>query len=238
MRSIASTMFICVAACGGSGGGLDPGAGNDGGAGTKTLTVVGTTRAEPNLTNAQGNGEFTTTFSVRVTLDTATVTTGTVEMTSISGKIALTFAKDGENAGRWVGTAPGYDEVYVMDVTSGPDSVTGVRVDGPDVHTFSAPTAGATMDSTQPMDIAWTRDDAAETAALRTEVIDALSITDTGTYQLPAGSLRAEKDKTRENTIRIARTNRVTPVGAAGASEMSVTIGNRITILAQPNPAL
>lgn len=232
---LASTMFV-FAACGGSS--LDPGAGNDGGSGTKTLTVVGTMRAEPNLVNAQNFGEFTTAFSVRVTLDTQTVSTGTVEVTSISGKIPLTFVTNGENAGRWVGSAPGYDEVYVMDVTSGPDSVTGVRVDGPDIHTFTSPVANATMDSTQPMDITWTRDDTADTTSLRTDAIDALSITDTGTYQLQAGLLRAEKDKARENTIRITRTNRVTPVGAAGASEMSVVIANKITVLAQPNPAL
>jgi hypothetical protein len=235
MKHAFDSIMFMFAACGGSGKATDPGAGNDGGSGTKTLTVVGSARAEANLVNAQNFGEFTTRFDVHCTLNGIDVTAAAVTMTSTSGVVTLTHDGNGD----WVGTSPAFDEVYILDITAGADTVTGVRVDGPDIHTFTAPTAGASVDSTMPLDIAWSRDDTADTAAIRTGILDqGLSITDSGAYQLPAGSLRAERDQVRENSIRITRTNRVTPVGAAGGSEMSVSISNSINVLAKPNPAL
>ncbi len=140
--------------------------------------------------------------------------------------------------GRWSGNAPGYDEVYVLDVTSGPDTVTGVRVDGPDIHTFTKPTDGTAVDSTMPLDLAWSCNDTADTTSLRTDLIDNLSIATGASYTLPPGSLRAERDRTRQNQIEITRVNRVTPVGAAGGSELSVSITNDLDVLVQANPAL
>ena len=52
-------------------------------------------------------------------------------------------------------------------------------------------------------------------ATIRTDVIDTLAIPDTGDYALAAGGLKAERDKVKQNTIRLTRTNRVTPAGAA-----------------------
>jgi hypothetical protein len=50
-------------------------------------------------------------------------------------------------------------------------------------------------------------------------------------------SLRSSKDRSQANTIRLTRTNRVTPTGAAGGSELSVSIENEIDTVAQINPA-
>lgn len=97
--------------------------------------------------------------------------------------------------GRWVGTAAGYDEVYVLDVRSGDDSVEGVRVDGPDIHVFTAPTAGLTVDSTMPLRVMWDADQTADSASIDTEELDRVSISDTGDYTLAAGALKAERDK-------------------------------------------
>jgi hypothetical protein len=141
-------------------------------------------------------------------------------------------------AGRWEATAPGYDEVYILDVESGPDNVHGVRVDGPDIHVFTAPTAGASVNSTLVVPIAWDRQDSAQSASIDTDNVDHLSISDTGTFSLPAGSLKAEKDTVHSNTIKIERTNRVTPAGAQGGSELTVSVENEIDVIVQPNPAL
>ncbi len=235
---LASTSSVLVvfsfAACGGRD--LDPGAGDDPGGGTSTLTVEGSVSAQARVTNARTPGDYDTALSVRVGLGGQTVTTGTVTMTSAGGKIALTFNPEG--GGRWEATAAGYDEVYILDVVSGTDQVSGVRVDGPDIHVFDAPTAGAAVDSTIALPVTWTCEDTADSAWIRAEQVDWLSIPDSGGYSLAAGALKAERDKAKTNNIRLKRSNRVTPRGAAGGSELSVSIENEVEVLAMANPAL
>lgn len=224
-----------ASACGGSD--LDPGAGDDPGHGTSTLLVNGDINARPRLTNAREPGDFDTELSVRVMLNQLPLTAGTVTVTSASGKFPLAYSPD---PGRWEGTAAGYDEVYVLDVVSdtGADSVEGVRIDGPDIHVFTAPTAGATVDSTMPLRLTWDSDQTADSASVDTDQLERVAIPDTGEYMLSGGALKAEKDKAIENSIELSRTNRVTPAGALGGSDLSVRIENRITVIAQPNPAL
>lgn len=224
-------LLVALSACGGSD--LDPGAGDDPGTGTSTLTVDGSVTANARLANARTSGEFDTDFSVRIQLNGVSVTQGTVTMTSSSGTVVLAY--DQENNGRWRGNGAGYDEVYILDVDSGLDYVHDVRVDGPSIHTFSEPVAGATVDATMPLMVKWNQDNA-DTAAVDAENIDRISIPDTGSYSISPGALKSEKAKARENQIRITRTNRVVPAGAAGASEMTVSVENEITVVAQPNP--
>lgn len=229
MKSIC--LLVALTACGGSD--LDPGAGDDPGTGTSTLTVDGSVSANPRFSNARTSGEFETDFSVRIQLNGQNVTQGTVTMTSSSGTVVLAYDQD--NNGRWRGNGAGYDEVYILDVDSGLDYVHDVRVDGPSIHTFKEPIAGATVDATMPLMVKWNEDNA-DSAAIDAENVDRIAIPDTGSYSVSPGALKSEKDKARENQIRLTRTNRVVPGGAAGGSELSVSIENEITVVAQPNP--
>lgn len=227
-------MFAFLAACGG-GSVLDPGAGSDPGGGTSTLFVDGNVSARPRLTNGQSAIDFDTTFSVRVMLGQQAVTGGSVKVTSNSGDFLLTYRPQ-EN--RWEGIASGYDEVYILDVESGADKVTDVRVDGPDIHVIKKPTTGATVDSTLPLEVTWASDNTADSAWIDAEEIDDIAIPDSGKYMLAGGALKAEKDQARVNRVRVGRSNRVVPSGATGGSEMTVEIENSIEVVAQPNPAL
>jgi hypothetical protein len=226
---LASTMLLWgVAACGG--GELDPGAGNAAGDGNRTLTVDGIAHASPHQINARLSADFDTEFSVRVSLAGQTVTTASVAITSSTGKIALTLRGDG----RWSGASPGYDQVYVLDAVSGGDTVERVRVDGPDIHVFSQPTEGETVDATEPLALAWSRDAPADATTLRAEDTDALTIADTGSYALAAGSLKTEQSQLRPNTLRLTCTNRIVPAGAAAGSSWTVAIDNAINVVARP----
>jgi hypothetical protein len=227
--SLASTLLFGFAACGGSD--LDPGSGDDPGSGTSTLQVNGSVRAEPRLTNARNGGEFTTEISVRIQLNGQDVTAGSVTVTSSSGGVVLAY--DGN--GRWRGDGIGYDEVYVLDVDSGNDNVHDVRVDGPSIHVFAEPQAGANVDASMPLLVKWSSK-GADSASVDAENLDRISVDDTGSYMLAAHALKSEKDKPRENQITIARTNRVTPAGATAGSELSVTIENDLTVIAMPDP--
>lgn len=234
MKSVflASSLLLGFTAC--SGSELDPGSGNDPGTGTSTLQVNGSVRAEPRLTNARTNAEFNTEINVRIQLNGQNVTTGSVTMTSSSGTVVLAYSD--MDGGRWRGTGAGYDEVYVLDVDSGNDNVHDVRVDGPGIHTFKEPTAGATVDATMPLMVKWSSD-GADSAAIDAENLDKVSIEDTGSYMLAANALKSEKDKPKENQITIGRTNRVVPAGATAGSELAVSINNDLTVIAMPNPA-
>lgn len=234
MKLLLTSLLLGFAACGGTGSDLDPGAGNDPGTGTSTLQLEGSVRAEPRLSNARAALDFDTEISVRVLLNSTPVTTGYVQVTSAGGTLQLAY--DGN--GSWRGGGVGYDEVYILDIESGTDNVVGVRVDGPDIHTFSAPLAGASIDSTMPMDMTWSRGEQADSASLRTDLLDNLEIADTGTYAMAAGTLKAERDQAQENDIRLSRSNRVTPSGAVVGSVFTVSVRNEITVIAQPNPAL
>ena len=233
-----STRFVMsallVAACGG-GSDLDPGAGDNPGEGTSTLMVDGSAHASPRIMNAQSRGDYDTYFSVRVQQNQQTISTAIVTVTSSSGTFELQFSPDGN---RYYGTAAGYDEVYILDVESGPDYARDIRVDGPDIHRFTKPLAGATVDSTQPLEIQWDSDQTADSAALRGEEIDDIAMPDTGEYMLAAGGIRADRETPRENELRIRRENRVTPASTIGGSEWSVAIDNHLEVIAQPNPAL
>lgn len=229
--------FVMTTGCGSSNP-LDPGAGDNAGTGTSTLVVNGAAIARPQIANAQSSTDFQTSFDVRITLNNAAVTTGTVTMTSASGEVPLVFNANGNNGGHWSADVAGYDEVYQLDVISGTDTVKAVRVDGPDIHTFATPTAGQVVDSTMPLALAWHRNDTADEAVLRVGDggNNGLTITDAGSYSLAAGSLKSAKDKAEPNTLLLTRTNRVTPAGAAGGSELVVGVANTIDVVAQINP--
>lgn len=226
---LVSTLFVCLG-CGGSA--LDPGSGNSAGDGTNTLFVDGSARAQPLVTNASDAHDFNTEFEVRVALNQQVVTTGTVTMTGNSGTTELVFSPDGDFGGRWHGIASGYDEVYIMDVDSGPDNVHGVRVDGPDIHVFTAPLPGDTVDSLQPLDLTWDCDDTADEITLRAGEVDNIAITDQGSFTLPAGTLRADSSQSVDNELRLTRSNRVTPSGGVPGSELTVSVRQEITVLA------
>ena len=223
--------MLDIAACGGSN--VDPGAGNDPGTGTGTLTIMGSAHATSRMVNAKVSTDFDTDFSVQVSLNNQTVTTGTVTITSASGKLPLTYRADTF----WTGTAATYDEVYILDVVSGPDKAEGIRVDGPDIHTFSAPTEGQAVDSTMLLPIKWNRADTADSASLRTDGIDKpIAIPDSGSYSLAAGSLKADQAVARPNLLRLTRTNSVLPKGATIDSSWKVTIENDLDVVANPLP--
>lgn len=217
---------------------LDPGAGDNGGTGTGTLSVDGTASARPNGTTASQPSDFKTGFEIDIKLGTTEVTTGTVTVTSSSGKTTLTF--DQTTTNRWIGTANGYDEVYQLDVNTGTDNVEGVRVDGPDIHTITAPSASASIDSTMMTSVAWARGEAAQNAMLHLDDTSGgngdLPVTDSGSFSIPANTFQAQKDQTRPATVSLTRSNQITPAGATPGSSMTVSIENDVDVLVLANP--
>jgi hypothetical protein len=235
MRTVLATAVVVLApcACGGGDAGFAPGVGNDPGTGTGTLVVQGAVMASPGRFNAPASRDFETVFSLRVSRNNRAVANGTVTIASATGKVPLTY-----ELGRWTGSSETYDQVYALDIASGADRVDSVRIDGPDVHTFSQPLPDSTVPSNMPVTIEWRRAVEADAAALRTETTDWKAIPDTGSYSLPGGVLKDDGNRIVLHTLRLARTNRVVPAGAAPGSSLSVTIENHLNVSTEPVPPL
>lgn len=235
MRFLLASSIVFFCAC--SHNALDPGAGSDPGSGTGTLLVTGAATATSNAPDAKLDTDFTTRFDIQLSLAGAPVVTGTVTMTSLTGTVDLTYQPTGGALGHWTGTSANYDEVYELNVTSGTDKITNVYVDGPDIHTFTAPMLGASLDSTATNTLTWSRGAAAQTATFRVSNNnngngDGLVIPDSGTYAIPALTLNAQKDQTDPNTLRLTRSNSVVPKGAVAGSSVSVGISNELDVVA------
>jgi hypothetical protein len=229
-RSLAGfSISFLVAACGGNS--LDPGAGNDPGTGTRTLLVDADVQASPRQTNPATADGFETHVEVRLEKNGIAITTGTVTVSSNGGDIALVF-QSSEN--RWWGVQTGYHEVYELNVRSGDDAVEAVRLDGPSLHHFTAPAAGATVDATVPLAVRWDRDEAADTAMFDTEEMDDIAVADTGAFEVPVGGLRSNEGETEQERLRLDRHSRIAPAGAVAGSELRVEVRNEIDVLVAP----
>jgi hypothetical protein len=226
---------LIAAACGGNDplDPFDPGSGDTQGTGSSTLLVQGSAEAYPRFANAQTSDDFDTHIEVRVSKAGVDIVTGEVAVTSSTGTTALTYDA---NDGRWRGSKSGYEEVYQIDITSGTDFLQGAKVDGPDLHFFTAPLAGATVDSTMPLVITWDCEDHAESAVISSRETDWISITDSWTYTLPANTLRNKPDAVEDEEITLRRESTISPGGTSGGSEWQVRIENQIDLLVAPAP--
>jgi len=225
MRSFAygSLLLFALAACGGDE--------TDSGVGSDTLLVDADVIAFPEVSNAQDGIDFTTELRVRCLLNGTEVRTGTVMIYSDGGTVPLFWDSD---INRWSGAQAGYYGVYTLDVDSGDHYVHGVTGEGPDIHVFTAPAAGETVDSTVPLTVTWDRAYEASSATIETRETDPIAIADTGIYDLPAGTLRSQSDQTDEDELRLRRSARIVPSGAVGGSELRVSIENRIQVFVAP----
>lgn len=211
--------LVLLAACG------DPA--DDAGTGTDTLVVTGSASATSSVANSADPTTFTTDFTLQITRAGAPVSDGSVTV----GGVALVFDT---TAMRWHGAQAGYAATYALDIASGSDAVSGVQLTGPDIQTFTAPTAGATVDSTQPIAVAWDREAEATIATLSTRDVNDLAIPDSGSYQLAAGTLRSKKDQVENERLQLMRARQLTPAGAAAGSSVRVAVSTEIELLVQP----
>lgn len=224
---------LVLGACGDATAPLAPGAGDRDGSGTGTLDVEAAVEVSPRRINAAANSDFTAALSVRVRRGSEAVSTGTVTITTATGKIPLTYVD-----GRWRGEAPIYDEVYALDIASGADRVDAVQIEGPDVHVFTEPSPGQTVLVGMPVPLRWRRTRPADSAAVRSNSSDWIDIPDTGAFELPPAAIRPDTTRPVTHTLRLSRTNVVIPAGATEGSTWSVTIENQVTVRTDPTPPL
>lgn len=215
---------------------LEPGAGNDPGTQTGTLVVTARLGAVPSHPNASMPSEFTSYIDVRSPQPIDQLSDATVTVTSASGKFPLLFQSQKPYV-EWTGSIPSYDEVYVLDVVSSIGTIKGARVDGPDIHVFTRPAEGATIDPKSPMTFAWDSKDQADTTWILIDTTAtsgvALRVADSGEHAVaPEDFTRADPHALQHHVI-LERDNAI-PLKGDGAS-WTVSITNSIDVM-MPTP--
>lgn len=232
---VASTAVLFVlAAC--SRDPLEPGAGNDPGRRTGTIVVGGSVVARPVRANARLPADLTSELQVVVTGGSGFVDTGSVTVTSATGTFPLTFVLD-RGLGYWIGSAPSYDEVYVLDVMTDEGTLEGARVDGPDIHVFSQPEEGATVEAAAGLKVVWERHDVADTATMEIDSTLLQYLRDTGETSIAPETLAIVNASGLQHTLRVQRTNSVMlGSGPSQGPVWSASVVNAIDVITPPPP--
>ena len=223
MKHLKTAILISLSAfllssCGG-GKSTGPGTNPDPGTGSNSLVVTALVSGV-----AAGAGVFTSSFSVTV-LDSMAVAVNDAQVTINHAAFSvMTLVQDPLQPGVYTGTANSYNPgAYTLNVTRGTDIVSNAIVNGPDVHTITAPTTTDVLSSGLSFNVTWTSAAAATEAEIQTKDLAATITADNGAFSVPASSV-ARVDQ--EVTVR--RRNSVTPGGGRAGStfkaEISVSV--------------
>jgi len=211
VRFLYVRVVVSLAACGGSGSDLDPGAGDNPAAVPRRCSSKAASARRPVSRTRASAAEFDTEFSIRILLNQVPVTTAPSRSRAcrceVPARGSTPTARTGGPAVRTVMT-----KVYILDIVFRRDNVHDVRVDGPTPH-------GSTSRSRARPSTRRCRSRSMGAQRHRRPRLDrhrpARQALDRrlGHVHLPAGSLQAEKDQPKENTIRLERVDRVIPAG-------------------------
>jgi hypothetical protein len=192
---------------------------NNPGAGSSTLLVTG------DITAAMTTGTTPapqTTFTVNVKDGSGgNVSGATVTILNSSvpdGVVNLSEAPAG--SGRYTGTVPSFPTGdFKMNVVSGTDTVQGVVVGGPGMHTINAPVAAATITHGTDLPISWTTPSVAKQVSIQTKDLTTVKGADLGAFTIVA----ADNPIRASQVLTISRQNEVDAAGGLAGSFLRVT---------------
>src|SRR5262249_26295588 len=142
------------------------------------------------------------------------------------------LAEDGSTPGTYRASLASYTAGnYQLDITAGAQQVTAAQVLGPDLHAFTSPAAGDTVQASHPIHVTYTRTAAAQQMQLATKNwTGAASTTDNGQATVPTPGNPARNDQ----QISLTRWNSATITDAAAGSHFDASIRNSVgPIIAQ-----
>lgn len=197
---------------------------NNAGTGSNTLKVEAVILAKENYSSAKNPEEFTTEIVIKIMdIQNQGIQDATVIVNAGGKEIIVPHDKNGVYR---AGSIVGYDRVYSMDITRGSDSVEGVTVTGPEIHSIKignpADTA-TTVKASSPVTVLWSPYGYATGVEIETKNYKE-NVADSGTYTIPVGNFVAGG----VDYIRITREKSLNPAGALGGSIVTVKIRNRL----------
>jgi hypothetical protein len=215
--ALTASLFVLIA-CTNNGGSsaLESGAGGGPGTPTGTLVVTVEISAWASHPNATMPSEFSTSFRVTSPDSIELLKDATVTLTSATGKYPA-YQQDGHRTGYWIGEAPGYDKVYVLDVVASTGTAEGLRIEGPSIHVFTHPAEGATIDPMGPTMVTWDSKDRANAASIGVDVTPStgvyFDVDDSGEHSLTPDIFTRAAPNALQHRVALERTNTVTLEG-------------------------
>ena len=193
---------------------------NNSGTGTGTLRVTADIEASTN------NGSVRTEYSVRLRDNAGNAVSGaTVTIRNRSlGMISL--AETGQGTGSYFNSRlefPNGD--FQLDVVRGADTVRGVVLGGPGIHTITAPTTGSTAAAGQPMTVRWTVPSMAKVAVVENDDFGPFAVPDTGAFTIGGAFNPANNNQ----IVTVSRYNEVDIAGGILGSRLRVTVEQSVT---------
>ncbi len=200
---------LAVAACGGHSTATDR---NNPGTGSGTMTVTGDINASQTATGPL------TSFSVRLRDGVGNAITG-ASVVIHNAQLGDTTLVDANNTGVYVNSAASIPSAdFGLTVIHNSDTVQGVVVGNPGVHTINAPTSNSTVTANQPLAVSWTTPTTAKSATISITGYSSQA-PDTGTFTIPATSNTARTNQ----HVDVARFNEVDIAGGFSGSRLRVT---------------
>lgn len=179
--------------------------------------------------NDDGQGGFTTTFTVDVSDSLGAVVTDAAVTITNSALGVVTLAMDTTNPGTYVASNATYVAgTYWLSVRTGTDSLVNGRVFGPDPHTITYPTTSDTLFTDGPFTVLWTRIYSTEEVEIQTrdfEITLSTSTTspDTGSYTVASGgTVRSDQ------RIRVTRINKTALTTGLSGSVFEASLRNTV----------
>src|SRR4029079_10314274 len=118
-----------------------------------------------------------------------------------------------------------------LDVATEIGTLEGARVDGPDIHVFSQPEEGATVEPGASLRVVWERDEKADSATMEIDSTLHRYLVDSGESTIDRESLAAANPNSLQHTLRVARS---IGVSLGGSAEWSATVVNAIDPITPP----
>lgn len=199
--------------------------GDDLGDGSGTLQIQATIEATNRSHNASTDANFDTKVEVDVREGGTAVSGASVVVETDLGRIDLSEVEDGE----YEGSQSGYAPIFRLTVESGDDYLEGVRLTGPEIHTFDDPDQGGEHPADADMTVRWSPS-GADRAEIEVAELDLTTVPDTGEYVVLGQHLQASEGDAEEEEVALWRTNVLTPAGTTTGSEVSVSVRNTLNI--------
>jgi hypothetical protein len=223
MKKSIFVVLVCllnIVSCGSESGGVV----NNAGTGSGTLKIDATISAKENFSGAKNIEDFTTDIVIKVwDIQGTQVTDASITVTAGARDIIIPHDKNGVYKAVSI---VGYDRVYSINIVRGSDSVNGVTITGPEIHTLKIGNPAdtpTTIKASSPVSVLWSPYGYATSAEIETRNFKE-TVADSGTYTIPEGNFEVGVD----DYIRITREKSLNPAGAIGGSIATVKIRNRL----------
>lgn len=208
---------IVAVGCGGS---ESSGVINNPGTGSQTLKIDATISAKENFAEAKNIDDFTVDITIKVwDAQDQPVSDASVKVNNL----LIPPKKNGQYS---AGSILVYDRVYTITIVRDTDSVEGVTVTGPEIHTLkigNPQDTPTTVKASSPVSVLWSPYGYATSAEIETKNFKE-TVADSGNYTIPAGNFESGVD----DYIRVTREKSLNPAGAVAGSIVTVKIRNRL----------